>query len=311
MGFLKRVFGGGEPVPGWASFFSPAEYREFLDAVAADLRRRGLRFEMGDGVVRVDAGGEGPSEFGLSNLSQLCHATERVGWPALIAGHFTSLISMQGRDLDALAADYEQVAPILRVRLMPDVSMGGVELPEAVSRPVAPGILSVLVYDFPDSTASVHRDHIASWPLDADGVFAQALDNLSREPAPIRETVDLGGPVGAAQGDSFYVATRALRLADELPPGTRDAIFAVPNRHTLLTHAIADKGVVAVMAPLFRMTVELHREGPGSISDQLYWWREGAIVQIPHELRGRDISVYPPDEFVALLESLPAGPAPS
>lgn len=309
MGFLKRVFGGGELVPEWASFFSPAEYREFLDGVAADLRRRGLRFEMGDGVVRVDAGGEGPSEFGLSNLSQLCHGTERVGWPALIAGHFTSLFSMQGRDLDALAADYEQVAPILRVRLMPDVSMGGVDMPEAVSRSVAPGILSVLVYDFPDSTASVHRDHIASWPLDADGVFAQALDNLSREPAPIRETVDLGGPVGAAQGDSFYVATRALRLADELPSGTRDAIFAVPNRHTLLTHAIADKRVMAVMAPLFRATVELHREGPGSISDQLYWWREGAIVQIPHELRGRDISVYPPDEFVALLESLPDGPA--
>ena len=164
MGFLRRVFGGGDEgsVPDWASFFTPAEYRAFLDAVTADLRRRGLSVELGDGVAYVPSpdGGE-PQQFGLSNLAQMCHADEQDAWSRIIATHFTSLLAMQGRDLDALAADYDQVVPILRVRLMPDETMGGVALPASVIRPIAPGILAVLVFDFPDSTASVHQDHLA------------------------------------------------------------------------------------------------------------------------------------------------------
>jgi hypothetical protein len=98
------------------------------------------------------------------------------------------------------------------------------------------------------------------------------------------------------------VATLALRLADQLPAGTRDALIAVPNRHTLIVSPIVDAGAVAAMQAIFRMAAQLFRDGPGSISDQPYWWHEGAIVQIPHRENGKRIAVYPPDEFVALLE---------
>ena len=308
MGFLKRLLGGdSEPVPEWAPFDRGKDYTAFIDAVTADLQRRGMTVEVGDGVVLAhQPGTEEPHQLGLSNLSQLCHASDRRDWSRIIATHFSSLLSMQGRDLDALAADYEQVKPILRVRLMPDESMGGVEMPQTVSRQVAPGILAVLVFDFPDSTATVDVDHLASWPVDQDGVFAQALDNLAAEPTPLHEDVDLGDEARFRvwYGDSFYVATLALRLADLLPEGTTDAVIAVPNRHTLIVTPIVDAGAVPSMHAIFGMAVQLFRDGPGSISDQPYWWHEGALVQIPHREDGRNIAVYPPDEFVALLESV-------
>ena len=177
MGFLKRFLGGDTgSVPEWAPFDTAKDYAAFIDAVSADLRRRGMTVEMGDGVVLArQAGAEEPHQLGLSNLSQLCHAAERDDWSRIIASHFTSLLSMQGRDLDALAADYDQVKPILRVRLMPDESMGGVELPTTVTRHVAPGILAVLVFDFPDSTATVDVDHLAGWPVDELQAVAQEL----------------------------------------------------------------------------------------------------------------------------------------
>jgi hypothetical protein len=305
MGFLKRFLGGDEtPVPDWAPFETGNDYTAFIDAVSADLRRRGMEFEMGDGVVLAQQpGSDEPHQLGLSNLSQLCHAAERGDWSRIIAAHFTSLLSVQGRDLDALAADYDQVKPILRVRLMPDESMGGIELPNSVTRPIAPGILGVLVFDFPDSTAGVQVDQIAGWPVDVDGLFEQALDNLAAEPTPMHEDVDADAArLTVWYGDSFYVATRALRLADVLPPGTTDALIAVPNRHTLLVHPIVDATAVAAMQAVYRMAVRLFRDGPGSISDQPYWWHEGAIVQVPHREDGRKIAVYPPDDFVALLE---------
>jgi uncharacterized protein YtpQ (UPF0354 family) len=307
MGFLKRLLGGDTgTVPEWAPFDAGNDYTAFIDAVTADLQRRGMTVEKGDGVVLAHQPGvEEPHQLGLSNLSQLCHASERGDWSRIIATHFSSLLSMQGRDLDALAADYEQVKPILRVRLMPDESMGGVELPKTVSRRIAPGILAVLVFDFPDSTATVDVDHLAGWPVEQDGVFERALDNLASEPTPLHEDVAVDDAhFRVWYGDNFYVATLALRLAGLLPAGTTDALIAVPNRHTLIVTPIVDAGAVAAMQAIFRMAVQLFRDGPGSISDQPYWWHEGAIVQIPHREDGRKIAVYPPDDFVALLETV-------
>lgn len=306
MGFLRRFLGGDAgPVPEWAPFDAPKDYAAFIEAVSADLGRRGLTFEIGDGVVMAQQpGNDEPHQLGLSNLSQLCHAAERADWSRVIASHFTSLLSMQGRDLGALAADYDQVKPILRVRLMPDASMGGIELPQSVTRPIAPGILAVLVFDFPDSTATVDVEHLAGWPVDVDGAFEQGLDNLASEPTPMHDDVDAEeAHLTVWYGDSFYVATRAVRLAEVLPAGTTDALVAVPNRHTLLVTPIVDAGAVAAMQAIYRMAVRLFRDGPGSISDQPYWWHEGMIVQIPHRENGRNIAVYPPDEFVALLET--------
>ena len=307
MGFLKRLLGGDDvTVPDWAPFEAGQDHTVFLDAVSADLRRRGMTFEMGDGVVLAwQLGNDEPHQLGLANLSQLCHAAERGDWSRIIAAHFTSLLSVQGRDLDALAADYDQVTPILRVRLMPDASMGGVEMPGSVTREIAPGILGVLVFDFPDSTAGVHLGHLEGWPVDLDGAFEQALANLASEPIPVHEDIDTDDArLTIWYGDSFYVATRGLRLLDTLPAGTTDALIAVPNRHTLLVHPIVDASAVAAMQAIYRMAVRLFRDGPGSISDQPYWWHEGSIVQIPHREDGRKIAVHPPDDFVVLLESV-------
>jgi hypothetical protein len=297
--------GGGEPPPEWSPFDRDRDHAVFVELVLADLRRRGLTFDYRDGeVVIIQPDGEEGDRMGLSNLSQLCRGSERADWPSIIATHFTSLLAMQGRDMEALAADYEQVKPILRVRLMPDESMGGVELPQCVTRQVAPGIVAVLVFDFPDSTTSVGIEHVEGWPVDADGAFEQALDNLAQEPAPVRDDVDAGATkVTIWWGDSFYVATRALRLAELLPAGTTDALIAVGNRHMLVVHPIVDGSAIEAMQVIHGLAGEMFRDGPGSISDQPYWWHEGSIVQIPHRADGKKIAVYPPDEFVAVLES--------
>ena len=310
MGFLKRLVGGGDPpAPEWAAFFSGSEYRQFLDVVVADLRRRGFDPQVGDGLVTADTGGEEPMQWGLANLAQQCNQQDPSQWEAIVATHFTALQQMVGRDMDALAADFEQVRPILRVRLMPDESMGGVAIGETMSRRPASGMIASLVYDFPDSTATVHEDHLARWPVDADEAFDIAIANVRAEPPPEPETVDADGvQLRLMAGDSFYVASRALFL-DELLGGGRDGIFAVPNRHVLIWCPLTDLSVVNAMSPMFQVAVNLFREGPGSISDQLYWWRGGEFVHLPHSISGKGINFVPPDDFVAVLNGLAEPPS--
>jgi hypothetical protein len=304
MGFLRRLR-GGEPAPDWASFFTPDAYRAFIDVVRADLDRRGATYEIGDGIVRMTGT---PGELGLVNLAQVCNTVSQNDWPVVVAAHFDNLASRSGRDLDGLAADFDQVRSILRVRLLADESMGGMTPDDiAGSRRYAPGILLTLVYDFPDSTQSVASEHLESWPLDADAVWQIAIDNVRLEPQPVRQTVPAqGGAFELATGDDFYVASRVLRLVDLLPAGTIDAVVAVPNRHVLLWHVIHDASVVGAMQGMAAVAARMFSEGPGSISNQLYWWRTDAIVHLPIRVRDKATDFFPPDEFVARLNELPA-----
>lgn len=313
MAFLRRLTGRDEPGPEWAPFFNGQEYRTFLGAVEADLRRRGLAFRLGEGVVHVQVGDGEPNELGLANLAQYCRAVGSEDWPLAIANHFTTLLAAHGRDLDAIAADFEQCRPILRLRLYSDESMGGLSLDRdlGVIKPLVPGILLGLVYDFPDSTSSVAREHVASWSLPEIEVLAVARTNTLAEPLPPRQTVKAGdASFEALQGDSFYVASRLLGLGDLLAgDNVHGAVAAVPNRHTLLWAPIETLDVVAIAPAMARVAAALFQEGPGSISSLLYWWRDGDLMALPVRVTATSVELAPPDAFVELLNGLPpAGP---
>ena len=260
---------------------------------------------MDEGVILVPTEGEDePGQFGLSNLSQQCAADDREDWPRIIATHFTSVFDDPGRDLDALAADYDQVAAILRIRLMPDESMGGVGVLGAVVRAIAPGISAVLVYDFPDST----RRSTVEPPRGVAGGGGRGVRAGPGEPGPRAEAAARGhgrraGDVGAHPvRRRFYVATQALRLGDVLPPGTTDA----PRRRPESPHAARPpdhrgRRRRRRCKAIYRLADQLFRDGPGSISDQPYWWHDGSSRH-PAHAKGRQRDVLPPDGLLAVFE---------
>ena len=313
MGFLRRFRPSGSEVPEWATFFRPDEYEAFIKLVDTDLRRRGLTYELRDGLALIDRGGDEPDQLGLLNLAQRCQTTSRGQWPALIAGHVSSLLSLVGRDLDALAADYERASQILRLRLYADESMGGMSPADdgPVLRRLTPGVLLGLVYDFPDSVASVSEEQLVGWDRPEAEVIDRARANTLAEPPPKREAVKAGNGAmfESMRGDSFYVASRVLGLADLLPAGTANGtLVGLPNRHALLWHPIEDLQAVRAMTAMAPLIQRLFRDGPGSISNQLYWWRGGQLVHLPIAPNRKGFDFSPPDEFVAMLNRLEEKP---
>ena len=132
MGFLRRKREEPTAVPDWAAFFTPDEYKAFLEVVMAELGKGGAQYTLGDGFVRV-AGSDG--ELGLSNLAQVAHVTERNEWPQLVfESHFANLRASTGRPSTPSVATSRAVGSMLRVRLLADESMGGVSLGDMVDR---------------------------------------------------------------------------------------------------------------------------------------------------------------------------------
>lgn len=297
-------------VPPWASFFEPLEYREFINAVAADLHRRGDVVEIEQGVARLVLGENNEHTFGLQNLAQMCNQTESESWPEIIKGHFDGVIrSSAGVDLESLAEDWDHTKTLVKVRLYSEDAVADT-LGGLCYRDVADGLLAVLTYDLPEAVATVPRTDLERWPIDADEAFAMGLANvLDQDPVHAEEIeLDSGARFTALIGDSFFVTTRLL-AADELleDMGEFGAVIAVPNRHTLLISPVMDLRVVEVLNAMMVVAHHRHAEGPGSLSPDLFWCRTGKETVTMHaSVEDGALAFEPPAEFVdTCLRHLP------
>jgi len=285
------------------------EWSDFLVAVEAELRRRGVRYRLDDGFVWAPWGGDDDEALSLLNLAQLCHAAGADHFRRVIANHFDALVAGR-RDrarADELGADLDQARPHLKLRLYPRETFRD-QPDQFVVREVADDLCAVLCFDLPSNVVTVNAESLARWGCTADEVWYQALANLRRtERAPF-EDVDVGGAVlKAMTGDSFFVASNLLLLDDVLgDEATRwGALAAVPNRHTLVWHPIADLTALRAIDAMVVMASRMCAEGPGSISPYLFWWREGVLRTLPTRETADHYEFVPPDEFVTeVLEQL-------
>jgi hypothetical protein len=106
-------------------------------------------------------------------------------------------------------------------------------------------------------------------------------------------------------GDSFFVATWVLMLEEHLAPvPEHGALVVVPNRHAVLFQPIVDVSIVNAVGLLLGVAEAQCRQGPGSISPNLYWWQKGHLTLLPSRREGGQFQFMPPSEFAAVLNSL-------
>jgi hypothetical protein len=305
-------FGGKreQPVPEWASFFTPDRYDAFLQDVDGYFRRAGSTIEHEAGTPRITvSGGNFPAgQYGLLNVAQVCNMCERDEWPQRIADHFDSLVAAQldRAQFGAKEAEFEQIKDLLAVRIGDE---SGLPTDILCFRRDLPGTISYLVLDLPHSVEGVSTDLPKKWRKSIDELFLIALDNVFSNVKADTDAVEIepGVAFTAYAGDSFFVASLALML-DRLPDalGRHGSLVSVPHRHTMLCHPIERIDVVQVIPHMAAVTQQLDREGPGSISPRLYWHHAGKFDELPCKIEGQNFDFFPPAEFIEMLNGLAA-----
>jgi hypothetical protein len=314
MGFLKRMMGGGDgedstPGPDWAQPMSQLDVADFTQAVEGDLARRGVAYSMGDGQVRVERSGSA-NDYGLSNLAQLCYQVGRREWAAAIGSHFDNLFAATDAEAEMheRARTFDGVRDMFKVRLYPGANLGGMD-PEPPARwELAPGLTAAFVYDLPTTVSTASPEQVAGWGIAHEELLAVALGNV-RADAVETQTIGEAGPSAAigCVADHFFAASHALLLGEKLPTAAAGhAVFTVPHRHALLYAPMVDVSIITSINQLIPIGVSMFQQGPGSISPGLYWWRDGAVILLPSEFDGQKLNFAPPDEFVQVLNTLPA-----
>ena len=303
------------PVPPWAPFFSREKLERFVNHLGDYFRKRHkskIRFEKTEVPrITVSGGTFPPGQYGVVNLAQVCNQVPDEQWPQRIADHFDALAAAakDHEKFNVREAAFEQVKEMLAVRIGDKESL---PLDKMLFRRDLPGTISYLVFDLPNSVESVPPELPQKWGKDVDELFALALANVKRSANPSVEEVEIqpGITFTAYSGDSFFTASFALMLNDlQGATGPHGALVAIPHRHMLLFHRIDNADAIFAVQHLGVLAINLDEQGPGSISPRLYWHRDGQFVDLPFRIEGDTFNFRPPDEFMKMLNALPAGKA--
>lgn len=315
MSILKRLFGGGKKPPEWASFMEGEEFKAFGEALTNELEKMGFKhqIDLENGMAEVQIGDNDPHRLGLLNLAQLCNANDRKHWAEIIDQHLDKLILTRAEResiLEQLAYSFEAARPYLKVRLYPD-ELGDVVEHMVHYRP-AEGLLAVLMYDLPDSVASVSKSHVENWGRSTEELFRIGLEHVRDEPGMDADSFEAekGIAFQLLGGESHFVASRALLLDEYLSePAPHGVLVAMPHRHVALYHPIRDLSVVKAISSLIAVAHGMYSKGPGSITPNIYWYRNGEYMLLPSKVDGRSLEFAPPERFVNeclnLLETAP------
>jgi len=282
------------PEDSWLAF-----HCEVYDAVA----ELGLTVASIDpGVVRLRSG----RSLALLQLAQHCQARPRDEWSSLIADHLRTMTA----HLDQIAEPTSIFD--LRIRLVPDTPADSGTLRQLGGRPFADGVIQVLAVDVDDAVRCVPASEIAAngWDVDEAWASARLQTELLESPDEIH-IVDIGGAdlihvFGERPFTAGTVGVIDDVIAEYAHIGDLGAIVSIPLRHSVLVHPIDNASVRFGIAGMIPIARQLFKQGPGSVSPHLYWWRDGSLEWIPTFFDGTTSGVefYPSPELADVVADL-------
>lgn len=308
MGFFRKLFGLGPKVPDWASFFSLEEYERFNQLVKEYFMAAQVSVVFNDGVVVVSPT---KRQYGLQNLAQVCYQAEPETWTEVISHHFQTIhqAEAEGRAIEEKLADFAAVAPFLAVRLYPDSYLHQIGPDKAVASIDLEGTATMLVLDLENAIRTVGADDTKPWGKSSYELIRLGLNYVREtsnvEVSDFQLTDELS--VKIISGDSFFASTMVL-LLEEFPEclGLYGTLVGVPHRHAAILYPIQNLDVIKAVNVLIPLVRGLYNEGPGSISQNLYWYRHQKFINLPYRETRKTLQVSPPAEFTDMVNRMAA-----
>jgi hypothetical protein len=295
-----KLFGRrrSEP-PEWAEFLDADEWEAFSSLVRDEAEGRGWSHDFEAGFLEQANGG---GRMGLGNLAQTCHLAPRAEWGDLVRQHFERLLANVD---EPQFGDREEALAAIKARLLPDSFVAELGF-EVAARRVGTDLQLALAYDLPYTVDVPDREKILAWGAE-DELFELAVEHARAEPGLELDRHVIGEDIGmwSLVGDSFFTATHALWADDFDPPASEHGtLVAVPHRHAVLAHPIRDLSVVGAVTHMVLLVQRMYVEGPGSLSDGLYWLRAGTLERLDVRVDGESTTFTPSQELLEIFNRL-------
>jgi hypothetical protein len=290
--------------PGTASAFPPA-FRSAVTLALTEHDYRVAHWEAeGVNVVPPD-GGNSPDErlqyIGLANLLRRARGTDETEWPAMVREFVTHLRG--ALDAPKVPDDLCTIAERLRPRLGRPFSREGQAYPWGIALP-GTGLEINLVIDYPHTMAYVTEEMLARTDKPGEDLLDIALANLrSNTGEDFFERVSDELDIYLGHTGDGYDAARALLIEDLLPESAAGFWVAIPSREELAVWPVSFDALARIHV-IKMFAQDNFRDHAYPVTDEVFWVWRGMWHTFGIRLEDDSVTISPPDEFVAALESL-------
>lgn len=307
--FRKKKENSSVEVPEWAPFFSPEEYMAFIQAVENYFNKLNIQYTMGDGVISVDTNDAfGFEKLGLQNLSQMCKQNDIKDYESIVTDHFDTMIRIHkfNTEFDEIVSDFEKVKKYIGIRLHDVGYAANLKKEDLIIKEFAEDVVTMLVFDLPESVMNIKPEQAKVWDKTIDELFEIGKKNIKENYAVNLSEEKVGeNKFWFAEADHFYATNFAMHIED-YPQiiGKKGTLLSIPNRHIVVIYPIQNLEVVSALNNMLYVTSRMYEDGPGSITDKLYWYNDGVLIDIPHRVENEKLVISPPDIFIDALNEL-------
>jgi hypothetical protein len=295
-----------QEVPEWASFFDKKEYATFINGINSYFKN--YSFHLEDGVVKVDSDDFGFENLGLTNVAQVCKQSRKGNYKRIISEHFNSMIRTHKfeKEFKKIEKDFDKVKDYIGVRLYDNEYVSHIGKGLTIGKDFAGDVYAMVVFDFPDSVLNVQPSQISTWGKTIEELFQLGLKNIKTN-YPINLTKEKLENISVwfAQSDHFFTSNIVFDINEKTElVGKGGTLIGLPHRHASILYPIDSLEVVDAVNKLIPIVYGMNNEGPGALSNNLFWFYEGKFTQLPYSIDGGKLSFSPTEEFVAVLNDL-------
>jgi hypothetical protein len=305
--FKKKT--GTTNVPEWAEFFDAKEYEEFIKRVDEYFRKLNVKYDIAPGQILLDGENEFDcSSLGLVNVAQVCKQNGPGHYKAIIKEHFNRMIQSARfqKKFDEIADNFEQVKDYIGVRLYDKEYTDLLTEENRIGKHISGDVSALVVFDFPDSVVNVKPEQTTAWNKTKEELFEIGLENI-RAKYPFEITKEPFGEfrIWFVQGNHFFVPNIIFDLEHKKELiGSKGALIGLPHRHAAIIYPIENLEVLKAINGLIPAIHGMFIEGPGSLSNNLFWYKDNTFTHLPYKIDDKKLQFFPPDEFVDLLNEL-------
>lgn len=294
-------------MPEWANFFTAKEHSFFITEIEKYFNDLSVRYGIFDGFVQVEGGQWEFNQLGLVNVGQVCKQDNPWNYRQIIQDHFDALKSSYEFNLefDKLITDFDKVKKYLAVRLYSKEYFEQFGLQNTIGDFLSDDLYSTLVFDLPYSISNVKPEQAAKWTIDHTELFKIGIENVKQNHSwEITQEEMNGFKIWFIQSDHFFAPNIIFDLKHRIGlTSEHGMLIGIPHRHAVLIYPIKDLEVVTAINGLIPIIHGMNQEGPGSITNELYYFKDGLLTNIPYELSENKMEISPPEIFLNVLNS--------
>lgn len=297
-------------IPKWASAFGEKEYSTFRSELDSYFNKLNVDYKVGEGVIEISENVFGFGILGLTNVLQFCKQEKPAHYRQIISDHFDSMIRAHkfDDDFNKIVSDFEKVKQYIGVRLYDNEYVANIGQELTIGKNFAGDIYSMIVFDLPDSVINIKPEQTNEWNKTNEELFAIGINNIkAKYPLSISQENFGEFDIWFIQGEHFFTANIVFELENRKELiGSKGSLVGLPHRHSAIIYPIENLETVKAINGIIPTIYGMNQEGPGSLSNKLFWYRDGNYTELPYKLENGKLQFFPPDSFVELLNELNA-----